>query len=54
MPPSKRDRDLISNILEDADTLGQRIEYFSVTKDSFLDDLSFQGDIIYDSLMLPT
>ena len=53
MPLSERDRMLIGNIVEDANTLKQRLRHFDVTKDQFLNDLSFEGSIIYDSLMMP-
>lgn len=50
---SKRDQRLIGNIIEDADTLALRIEHFHVTREQFLNDLTFEGDIVYDSLMAP-
>ncbi len=53
MHPEERDRELIFNILEDAETLKQRREFFGVTEDSFVNDASFEGSIAYDSLLIP-
>ena len=53
MLPKERDKDLILNILDDAETLEKRIRYFNVTEESFINDLSFEGDIVYDSLLMP-
>ncbi len=43
MLPKERDKDLILNILDDAETLEKRIEHFKVTEDSFVNDISFEG-----------
>lgn len=53
MLPKERDKELILNILDDAETLEKRIEHFKVTEDSFVNDISFEGDIVYDSLLMP-
>ena len=53
MLPKERDKDLILNILDDAETLEKRIRHFNVTEESFINDLSFEGDIVYDSLLMP-
>ncbi len=53
MLPKERDKELTLNILDDAETLKKRIRHFNVTEDSFINDLSFEGDIVYDSLLMP-
>ncbi len=53
MLPKERDKDLILNILDDAETLEKRIGHFNVTEESFINDLSFEGAIVYDSLLMP-
>ena len=53
MRPNDRDCELVLNILEDASTLRRRIEHFKVDEASFVGDASFEGQIAYDSLMMP-
>lgn len=53
MLPKERDKELILNILDNAETLEKRIKHFKVSEDSFVNDISFEGHIVYDSLLMP-
>ncbi len=53
MPLSDRDADIIALIIEDADVLQKRIEYFSLTEQAFCNDRSFEGELAYDAIMNP-
>lgn len=53
MKPSDRDAETIARMLEDYATVLQRIEYFSLTKERFCDDHSFEGELAYDAVMNP-
>lgn len=53
MERSARDRSLIERIIEDCETVEKRIGHFSLTKDSFCNDHTFEGEIAYDAIMNP-
>lgn len=45
MQPHERDLDIISLIVADAATLAMRIEHFSMTEDTFVNDRTEDGEI---------
>ena len=53
MWPNERDCLLAERILEDIETVEQRIAYFGLTAESFCNDHSFEGEIAYDAVMNP-
>lgn len=53
MKPHDRDRELAAVILKDCETLRKRILRFSVTKESFIEDRTDEGELAYDALMSP-
>lgn len=53
MWPNDHDIMLAERIVEDIDIVQRRIEYFSMTKDSFCLGHSFEDEIAYDAIMNP-
>ena len=53
MKPLDRDLDLISVIMADYSTMLKRIELFSMTEKSFVEDRSDEGELAYDAVMSP-
>lgn len=53
MLPADRDMDIMLRIIDDANIIRQRIEYFAMTRESFCDDHSFEGELAYDAVMNP-
>ena len=49
----ERDLDLISVMLEDAETLASRIQRFSLDEEKFVCDRSEEGELAYDAVMSP-
>lgn len=53
MKQPERDLDLIDVILQDARTLETRIQRFSLSENSFIEDHSEDGELAYDAVMSP-
>ncbi|MEG0322785.1 MAG: HepT-like ribonuclease domain-containing protein [Raoultibacter sp.] len=53
MQPHERDAILAERILEDVALVRKRVAHFSLTKEKFCEDNSFEGEIAYDAVMNP-
>ena len=53
MKQSERDAETIARMLEDYDVVLQRVAYFSLTRERFCNDHSFEGELAYDAVMNP-
>ena len=49
----ERDSRIITRMLEDIETLQERVVHFNLTAQSFADDRSFEGEIAFDATMNP-
>lgn len=53
MKPLDRDLDLIEVITHDCSVLSDRLNYFKMDRDHFINDHSPEGEIAYDAIMSP-
>lgn len=53
MKQADRDKALARRICNDARTLELRMAHFSMTKERFCNDRSFEGELAYDAIMNP-
>ena len=53
MKQVERDSRIITRMLEDIETLQERVAHFNLTAQSFADDRSFEGEIAFDATMNP-
>lgn len=53
MQRAERDKLIIARMLEDVQTLRDRVEHFSLDGEKFANDRSFEGEIAFDATMNP-